>query len=124
MKHLKKIRLRTQKTQKQLAEYLGISRTTYVKYESGKSEPNFENLQKLATYFNVTTDYLLGYKENYNWDYDKITKIIEHTLSGTNLIDENGKLNEQGLQAILEVIENNKEMLQSRVKDLENKSKR
>lgn len=37
-----------------------IDRTTYVKYETGSSEPNFATLVKLAEYFGVSTDYLLG----------------------------------------------------------------
>lgn len=46
-------------SQEALAEILGVDRTTIVKYESGGSRPT-RNLKKLADYFHVSTDYLLG----------------------------------------------------------------
>lgn len=46
-------------SQEALAEIIGVDRTTIVKYESGGSKPT-RNLKKLAEYFHVTTDYLLG----------------------------------------------------------------
>lgn len=60
MKKLKELRTERGLYQKDVAEYLKIDRTTYVKYESGVSEPNHEMLCKIADFFNVTVDYLLG----------------------------------------------------------------
>lgn len=60
MKRLKQLRTDKNLTQKDVANYLGVDRTTYVKYETGASEPNFDTLQRLASFFDVTTDYLLG----------------------------------------------------------------
>ncbi len=47
-------------TQKQLAEMLGITQPSYIRYENGTSEPTQENLVKLADIFGVSVDYLLG----------------------------------------------------------------
>lgn len=54
--------LRKQKglTANQMADTLGVAEGTYRNYEHGRREPNFDILNKLANYFNVTTDYLLG----------------------------------------------------------------
>ena len=54
--------LRTEKklTQNDMAELLGITRQGYAKYENGSGEPDINSIDKLANYFNVTTDYLLG----------------------------------------------------------------
>lgn len=54
--------LRESKGLKQLdiANMLGVSRTTYTQYETGKSEPDLGTVAKLADFFGVTTDYLLG----------------------------------------------------------------
>ncbi|MGI6562439.1 MAG: helix-turn-helix domain-containing protein [Clostridia bacterium] len=54
--------LREEKGLKQLdiAQMLGVSRTTYTQYETGKSEPDLTTVAKLADYFNVSLDYLLG----------------------------------------------------------------
>ena len=53
--------------QRDVASALGVDRTTYVKWESGKSNPDPEMLIKLSKYFNVTTDYLLGRSELEPW---------------------------------------------------------
>ena len=47
-------------TQTQVANFLGISQPSYIRYENGGSEPSFENLVKIADLFDVTIDYLLG----------------------------------------------------------------
>ena len=47
-------------TQKQVANDLNIAPSTMGGYVQGSSEPDFETLKRLATYFNVTTDYLLN----------------------------------------------------------------
>lgn len=52
-------------SQEQLADNLGVDRTTIVKYETGASKPT-RNLQKIADYFHVSTDYLLGRTPNPN----------------------------------------------------------
>lgn len=57
---LKALRLRQNKTQEDMATLLGITRQAYGKYESGKNEPDMSSLSKLADYFEVTADYLMG----------------------------------------------------------------
>lgn len=48
------------KTQRQIAEYLNMAQPSYIRYENGSAEPSLENLVKLADYFDVAVDYLLG----------------------------------------------------------------
>jgi transcriptional regulator with XRE-family HTH domain len=43
-----------------LAKELGVTKGTISRYENGVREPDFEMLCKLADFFEVTTDYLLG----------------------------------------------------------------
>ena len=54
--------LRKEKGLKQIdiANVLDVSRTTYTQYETEKSEPDLATVTKLAEFFSVTTDYLLG----------------------------------------------------------------
>lgn len=47
-------------TQKELAVIIGIARTTYSGYENESREPDYETLQKIASFFNVSIDFLLG----------------------------------------------------------------
>ena len=49
-------------TQKQLATDLNIGTTTIGNYVRGFREPDFEVLKLIATYFNVSTDYLLNFR--------------------------------------------------------------
>ncbi|MCL2412292.1 MAG: helix-turn-helix domain-containing protein [Treponema sp.] len=57
---LKELRKLNCATQKQIADSLGVREQTYQKYEYGQNEPNMETLVKLADYFDVSADYLLG----------------------------------------------------------------
>ena len=50
-------------TQRQMAEYLKIAQPSYIRYENGSSEPSLDNLVKIADYFDVSVDYLLGRSE-------------------------------------------------------------
>lgn len=70
------IQLRNMKnlTQQQVADDLKMSRGTYGHYEIGRREPDFDTLEKLATYFGVTTDYLLG------------RQAVNHTKNDRNFI--------------------------------------
>lgn len=56
----KRLRSASGLTQAEIAEKLGISRSTIGMYETGAREPDFETLEKIADFFNVDTDYLLG----------------------------------------------------------------
>lgn len=47
-------------TQKQIADYLHIKQNTYCQYESGRRQIPLDMLIKLADYYNVTLDYLVG----------------------------------------------------------------
>lgn len=57
---LKKERTNRKLTQKQIADILHIERGSYAKYETGTNTPTVENLLKLADFYNVSADYLLG----------------------------------------------------------------
>ena len=57
---LKELRNEREKTQQDVADILGITRPAYTAYESGNRQPDYETLNKLAEFYNSTTDYLLG----------------------------------------------------------------
>ena len=54
------LRLEQRKTQKGVAEAVGISERHYQFFEYGKHLPSVENLWALADYFGVSMDYLMG----------------------------------------------------------------
>lgn len=60
---LKNLRVENNLHQKDLAEILGFAQTTIANYEQGKRFPDEETLLKIADFFNVSLDYLLGRSE-------------------------------------------------------------
>ena len=66
-------------TQEQLADYIGVSKASVSKWESGQSYPDILLLPEIATYFNITVDELIGYspqltKEDIKKIYKKFCK--------------------------------------------------
>ncbi|MFJ7407079.1 MULTISPECIES: helix-turn-helix domain-containing protein [unclassified Lysinibacillus] len=61
---LKYLRKSDNKTQQDIADILGITRPAYTAYEQGKRNPDYEILEKIADYYNVSIDYLLGRTDN------------------------------------------------------------
>ena len=58
--NIRNLREDNDKTQQELADYLNVKQTTYSKYELGKINIPIEVFIKLADYYHVTVDYLLG----------------------------------------------------------------
>ena len=57
---LKELRLQRGLTQKELAEQIGIKRNSYSDLENGKCEANYEKLEKIVDFFDVSLDWLFG----------------------------------------------------------------
>lgn len=57
---LKYLRVREKMSQTELADKLGVSKSTVGMYELGKREPDFETLEAIADLFNVDMNFLLG----------------------------------------------------------------
>lgn len=58
--NLKYIREKNGLTKRELCEKTGISERAYLTYEFGEREPKISVIAKLADFYGVTTDYLLG----------------------------------------------------------------
>lgn len=50
-------------TQREMAEKLGITQPSYIRYENGSSEPDLKKLSLIADIFDVSVDYLVGRSE-------------------------------------------------------------
>lgn len=81
MNILRELRTKKGVYQKDIAKYLGVDRTTYVKYERGDSEPSIDIIKKLANYFDVTVDFLVGKEKKAN-TLDEQLSGIEFALYG------------------------------------------
>lgn len=74
---LKQLREQKNMLQKDLAEILNNTQQTISLYESGKREPDYETLKNIASYFNVSIDYLLGHTDDPS-PHPKINTIAAH----------------------------------------------
>ena len=54
------------KTQQEIADYLGTTQQVYSRYEKGINELPIRHLIALCRYYNVSSDYILGLKEDMN----------------------------------------------------------
>jgi|SRR5690625_1496847 len=64
-KRIRELRIHRKKSQQELANELGYKTyTTISKWEADKALPPANDLKKLALYFEVSTDYLLGLKDS------------------------------------------------------------
>jgi len=63
-KRLRKLREEKELSQLELAKNLDIANSTLSLYESGKREPDFATLQKIASFFKCSADYLLSRTDN------------------------------------------------------------
>lgn len=59
-KRIRKIRKEMNKTQEEMAIELGTTKATISRYESNVHKPDPDFINKIADYFNVSADYLLG----------------------------------------------------------------
>lgn len=60
LKNLKSLRKSSRMTQEKLAKAMNVSQTSIGSWELGSREPSCEDLIRLADYFNVSLDYLMG----------------------------------------------------------------
>ncbi len=76
---LKKLREKNGISQAELARKLGLSQGAVGNWESGKREPNFETSRRIADYFCVSVDFLLG-RENSDTDlsFDDFTYAMQN----------------------------------------------
>lgn len=65
---LKQAREATGYTQQQIADMLNIKQYQISCYETGKTQPDIETLGKLADFYGVSTDWLIGTKGKKYWE--------------------------------------------------------
>ena len=81
--NLKKIRQNHGKTQLEVSNAINITQFTYSNYENEKTEPNIETLKKLADYYDVSIDFLVGRPRPFDFPVvatDTQKALINHIL--------------------------------------------
>lgn len=75
MKRLKELRLNRNLTQQQLGKLLSVSGQTILNWENDITYPSVKKLIELASFFDVSIDYLLDFKEK-DTNFNKIINIL------------------------------------------------
>lgn len=73
-------------SQNELGKSIGVSQTTVTAWETGRAEPASTYIKKLADFFNVSADYLLGRPEKNN-DAEKTDKELDEMLDEARSFD-------------------------------------
>ena len=71
---LRQLREDHDKTQKEIAEYLGIEQTVYSRYETGKNDMKPFQIIALCEYYKVSADYMLGLPDGRPYGLSKTRK--------------------------------------------------
>ena len=61
---MRELREDNDRTQQEVADYLGTSQTMYARYERGANELPIRHLIRLCEYYHVSSDYFLGLSQN------------------------------------------------------------
>ncbi len=85
--NLKLLRKRRKLSQEELANELGLTRSSYSGYENGVAEPNLDNLIKFSSFFNISLDKLikLDLNEISVFEWDRIDRGIDVDLEGKSV---------------------------------------
>lgn len=68
-KKIKLLRDENKITQEELGKYLGVKRSAIANYESGKRRADIETCEKIARYFGVSIDFLIGKSQDDKRDF-------------------------------------------------------
>lgn len=132
---LKKLRTEKGLSQKELTDQLAINRSTYARYETSSTQPDFDTLEKLADYFNVSIDYLLG-RNNNSFSYleksqetnvsnelnDRLTLFQNEIKSSKNLTFNGEPMTEDARESLLDAMEFALRMIEKREKKQKDES--
>lgn len=104
---IRNLRTKNNLSSKELSKILNISESSVSLYEKGKRKPSLDLLIKIADYFSVSTDYLLGIsdKENENnmaeKDFSMLIENIVYFLEKSDYVLYDGKIVSKTLTLIL-----------------------
>lgn len=89
---LKELRNNKNISQKELATVMFVSQQTIAKWETDKATPNPDTLLRLANFFNITVDFLIGRTNFINSRESVIYPVVEKykklNTAGRNKVDE------------------------------------
>ncbi len=128
---IKSLRLEKDITQDKFSEIFQISKSNVSKYENDIIEPNNELLLKIASYFNVSLDYLLGNSDIRNpykpastelnkkdiKEIDKYMEKVEKDLTNEAMMFDGEPFDKESIQLVLDSMRVGVEIAKKRNKE-------
>lgn len=99
---LKKLRIEAGLTQKELAKIIQTSQQNIGFYEKGERQPKNDTLTKLADFFNVSIDYLLGKTDKKDNDLKKAEFLFRSAVEDLELTEEQQEIFKQEINNFIE----------------------
>lgn len=96
---LAKLRIEKEVSQKELATILDVSQAVISLWETHKRLPDFNTTKKIARYFNVSADYLLGISDNPHHEENRFN--FQLTDDETYLLKTYHELNQDDKRIVL-----------------------
>ncbi|MCM1101303.1 MAG: helix-turn-helix domain-containing protein [Clostridium sp.] len=90
--------------QKELADHLKVSIGTISNYEQGIHSPDFETLCKLADYYNVSVDYLLG-RTTFRTSLNELNRPLTKTYTVADLLNTTLELDSVSARSLVEYLD-------------------
>ena len=109
-------------TQIELAKRIGITNVTISRYIGGERKPRIEIVVKMAEFFHVSTDYLLGLsdvRETFENNNASVSK-IHSKLDSMGLLNTKKELSNSQINMIVKLIDANKDFILSLKDEKEN----
>ena len=100
---LKDLREDNDLKQADIANILYITQQTYSNYENAKSEIPIIHLIKLADFYNVSTDFLLG-RTNYKYNLDSLNKILIDDITYGEIFNKISLLSKPKLNSLIDFL--------------------
>lgn len=101
---LKEMRKQNNLTMLQLADKLGVGKSTIAGYEGAERRPSQDRLKELALIFNTSTDYLLGITDDPTPRNNDSTDLMQ-ILKSDHFHIEGRKLSEEDKDLLLSILE-------------------
>lgn len=114
---ISELRTKMKLTQDELAKRIGITRAALSHYEKDRREPDYETLERIADFFDVQVDYLLGRTDSPSSSYKK-----DKPIQGLAYIDGGvEELDEEEMDYLKESLELFRRMKERKAKEREGK---
>lgn len=99
--------------QKDIAAIFNVEQATVSNWEKGKRIPDSETLVKLARFFDVSVDYLLGFDDSKKNKVDELLEkeALKKALQRNGFMDNNKDLTDEELDKLMKFIIANKDFL-------------